>query len=67
MSADKLYELGASEIYLFVTHAEHSIFKGSLFSSHINKVFTTNTIINEVDVPEAVKPLIKIFDVIGGK
>ena len=46
-SAEKLNELGASEIYLLVAHAENSIFEGKIFRSNlINKVFTTDTILS---------------------
>lgn len=45
-SAEKLKELGASEIYLVVGHAENSIYDGKIFDTDlINKVYTTNTII----------------------
>ena len=37
---------GFEEIYLLVTHAENSIFKGKLFE-HIDKVFTTDSILTE--------------------
>ena len=45
MATEQLKKLGASEVYLAVTHCEHSILKGKLLDS-IDAVFTTNTIIN---------------------
>lgn len=48
LSAVKLKELGAAEIYLLVTHCEPSIHKGKLLGSGlINKVFTTDTMLDE--------------------
>lgn len=48
MSAEKLKELGAGDIFLAVTHCEESIFKGKIPESDlIKKVFTTDSIINE--------------------
>jgi ribose-phosphate pyrophosphokinase len=49
MSGNKLKELGADKVYLIVAHAEEAIFKGDLLLSNspIDKVFTTNTIIND--------------------
>ena len=44
-SAKKLKELGAKEIYLYVTHCENTIFEGDLLTSGlIKRVFTTNSI-----------------------
>ena len=44
-AAEILKELGAAEIYLYVTHAENSILLGQLLTcGFINKVFTTDTI-----------------------
>lgn len=44
-SAAKLKELGASHVYLYVTHCEDTIFKGDIFESGlIDKVFTTDSI-----------------------
>lgn len=44
-SAKKLKELGAKEIYLYVTHCENTILDGDLLTSGlIEKVFTTNSI-----------------------
>ncbi len=44
-SAKKLKELGAKEIYLYVTHCENTILEGELLASGlIEKVYTTNSI-----------------------
>lgn len=44
-SAKKLKELGAKEIYLYVTHCENTILEGNLLSSGlVEKVYTTNSI-----------------------
>lgn len=44
-SAKKLKELGAKEIYLWVTHCENTILEGELLTSGlIEKVYTTNSI-----------------------
>lgn len=44
-SAKKLKELGAKEIYLYVTHCENTILEGELLTSGlIEKVYTTNSI-----------------------
>jgi ribose-phosphate pyrophosphokinase len=60
LSAEKLKELGASEIYLVVAHCEESIYNGNMFKTDlIDKVFTTNTIISE-----ELNDRIKIFQVI---
>lgn len=56
-SASKLKELGAKNIYLYVSHCENSILKGELPESGlIKKVFTTNSIFTENH------PLIEVFD-----
>ncbi|RPK19984.1 ribose-phosphate pyrophosphokinase [Paenibacillus xylanexedens] len=59
MSAGKLKDLGATEVYLLVAHAEEAIFAGGLFDAKyepneesyketlISKVFTTNSIIED--------------------
>ena len=54
-SALELLKAGATEIYLYVTHCEHSIFKGQfgvnkvplLDTGLIKKVYTTNSIFTE--------------------
>ena len=44
-SAKKLKELGAKEIYLYVTHCENTILEGDLLTSGlVEKVYTTNSI-----------------------
>ena len=44
-SAKKLTELGAKEIYLYITHCENTILEGELLTSGlIEKVYTTNSI-----------------------
>lgn len=49
-SAKKLRELGASEVYLFVSHCENTIFDGELLTSGlIDRVFTTNSILTMRD------------------
>jgi ribose-phosphate pyrophosphokinase len=48
MSAKKLKEIGAAEIYLVVTHCEETILQGEiLITNLIQKVFTTDSIIND--------------------
>jgi len=48
LGAKQLRELGALEIYLVVGHCEESIYKGDIFKTDlIDKVFTTDTILNE--------------------
>ena len=44
-SAKKLKELGAKNIYLYVSHCENTILEGDLLTSGlIEKVFTTDSI-----------------------
>ena len=44
-SAKKLKELGAKNIYLYITHCENTILEGELLTSGlIEKVYTTNSI-----------------------
>lgn len=48
MTASKLKGMGASEIYLAVTHCENTIFQGDLLTSDlITKVYTTNSILSK--------------------
>lgn len=62
-SARKLKELGASDIYLLVTHCEESIFKGDLFNSGlIKKVFATNSMIGNSSVGDCYIEKIKIYE-----
>lgn len=47
-SAKKLKELGAKEIYLYVSHCENTILEGDVLTSGlIEKVFTTNSIFTQ--------------------
>ncbi len=47
-SAKKLKELGASEIYLYISHCENSILQGEVLTSGlIERVFTTDSILTE--------------------
>lgn len=47
-SAEKLKELGAKEIYLYISHCENTILDGEVLTSGlIDKVFTTNSIFTE--------------------
>lgn len=47
-SAKKLHELGAQNIYLFVSHCEESVLKGELISCEwIQKIYTTDSIFNK--------------------
>lgn len=48
LTAQKLKEMGAGEIYLVVTHCEDTIFDGEILNSDlITKVFTTNSILSK--------------------
>lgn len=47
-SSIELKKEGFEEVYLLVAHAENSIFKGELFN-HIDKLFTTDSILTEQD------------------
>lgn len=45
-SAKRLKELGAKNIYLYITHCENSIFDGQIFTSRlIKRVYTTNSLL----------------------
>lgn len=49
-SARKLKELGAGEIYLYISHCENSILEGDVLTSGlIRRVFTTNSIFTGKD------------------
>jgi ribose-phosphate pyrophosphokinase len=53
LSAEKLKKIGAAQIYLLVGHCEKSIYKGKILESDlIDKVFTTNTILDQADHPK---------------
>lgn len=59
-SAKKLKELGAEEVYLYVTHCENTILEGDLLTSGlIEKVFTTNSIFTKEH------KMIEVFDLKG--
>lgn len=48
LTASKLKEMGATQIYLVVTHCENTIFEGDLLESDlITKIYTTNSIISK--------------------
>lgn len=50
MSAKKLKELGATEVYLVVTHCEESIYEGDILKTNlIDRVYTTTSILNNTD------------------
>lgn len=66
MTAKRLIELGATEIYLLVGHCEDSIFDGDVFKTDlISKVFTTDTILTKQNYIHNLKhkERIKIFNV----
>lgn len=47
-SAKKLKELGAKEVYLYISHCENSILQGEVLTSGlIERVFTTDSILTE--------------------
>ena len=49
-SAKKLKELGAAEIYLYISHCENTILKGEVLTSGlIEKVFTTDSLLTETN------------------
>lgn len=61
MGAKQLKELGASDIYLLITHCEPNIYNGEILTTDlITKVFTTNSMIEE-----PCHPKIKIYN-LGG-
>ena len=48
LTASKLKEMGASEIYLVVTHCENTVFEGDLLSGDLVKeIYTTNSILSK--------------------
>lgn len=50
-TAEKLKGLGFKEIYLLVAHTEQAIYSGDILKTDlIDKVFTTNTMLNETEV-----------------
>lgn len=67
MSAERLKELGASEIYLLVAHCEESIFEGEIFKKDVlDKVFTTNSIVAESIKTRVNSHSLKVYDIIKG-
>ena len=49
-SAKKLKELGAKEVYLYVSHCENTILEGEVLSSGlIEKVYTTDSLLTRED------------------
>lgn len=47
LTASKLKEMGATDIYLVVTHCENTIFQGDLLKGDlIKEIYTTNSILN---------------------
>ena len=56
-AAKKLKELGAKNIYLYITHCENTILEGDLIKSGlVKKIFTTDSIFT------ASHPLIEVFE-----
>ena len=61
LSASKLKEIGATEIYLAITHCENTIHDGSILKTDlIDKVYTTNSLLTNYasDKIEIVKDLL---------
>jgi len=59
LTASKLREMGATEIYLVVTHCEDTIFSGDILKTDlIKKVYTTNSILSKahekIDISEII-------------
>ncbi len=56
-SAQELKRLGCENIYIYITHCEHTIFKGELLNCGlIEKIYTTNSIYKkEHDLIEVIK------------
>ena len=53
-SALKLKEFGATNIYLYVTHCENSIYDGELLKNNglIEKIYTTDSILTNTESPK---------------
>jgi ribose-phosphate pyrophosphokinase len=65
MSAEKLKELGATEIYLVVTHCENTILDGDILKKDLIKgVYTTNSIIDERLIPNELLDKISISKIV---
>ena len=59
LTANKLKELGAKDIYLVVTHTENTIFEGSILNTDlIKEVYTTNSILSRQDKKIIIKEII---------
>lgn len=57
-SAKKLKEMGAKDIYLYVTHCEDSIYDGELLNSGLlKKIYTTNSIYAFDDYNELIETI----------
>lgn len=66
LAAERLRELGAAEVYLLVTHCEPSIHKGKLAASGlVNRVFTTDTMLEMTAADDDGQGFIKIYPVGG--
>lgn len=63
-SAKALRDIGFEKIYLLVAHAENSVFKGELFE-HIDKLFTTDSILTEQNYWENAKfkEKLKVYEI----
>ncbi|HDK7314163.1 TPA: ribose-phosphate pyrophosphokinase [Clostridium botulinum] len=58
LSAEKLKEIGATDIRLVVTHCENTIFEGDILKNNlITKVYTTNSILNKTHEKIDIKKL----------
>lgn len=59
MTARRLKEMGAEDIYLVVTHCENTIFSGEILNTDlISKVYTTNSILNKAHKKIIIKNVI---------
>jgi ribose-phosphate pyrophosphokinase len=59
LTASKLREIGATEIYLVVTHCEDTIFSGDILKTDlIKKVYTTNSILSREHEKIAISKII---------
>lgn len=71
-TANRLREEGFIEVYLLVAHAENSIFTrndrtGQLLFEHVDKIFTTDTILTEQNAWHNViyAPKLKVYEIEG--
>lgn len=63
-AAAALKAAGAQKITLYVTHCEKNIFKGTVFiDGNVDKVVTTNSILQTSDVPEELKDKVVIANI----